>query len=137
MATFVASGQSKLAQKLASQFKIPETRFWHLQVKTLAIHHRWDDLEALLPKSNSSPIGVLPFVQACVEEKALIEAAKYIKRLDDVAEQLQWFCNIGMYQEAAEVAVAQKDPEALRTIRSQCKNPRINAYIDSALATMK
>jgi hypothetical protein len=89
LATFVAAGQSKVAQKIAANFKIPDTRLWHVQIKTLSACHRWDELEALLPRDNSSPIGILPFVQACVEEKALIEAAKYIKRLDDVAEKMQ------------------------------------------------
>lgn len=132
VATFVAASQPKFAQKLKATFKIPDTRFWHLQVKTLASCHRWDDLEALL-KGGASPIGVLPFVEACVEEKALVEASKYIKRIEDIAEKMQWFCNIGFWREAAEVAAQHKDTDALQTIRGQCKNPAVISWIDSVL----
>jgi hypothetical protein len=36
-----------------------------------------------------------PFVEACVEENALVEAGKWIRKFEDVAEKMQWFCNIG------------------------------------------
>ena len=37
----------------------------------------------------------MPFVEACVEQGANAEAAKYIRRLEEPAEKMQWFCNIG------------------------------------------
>ena len=41
------------------------------------------------------------------------------------------------FKEAAEVAVEIKDADALRTVRSQCKNAGVNAWIDSVLPSMK
>ena len=41
------------------------------------------------------------------------------------------------FKEAAEVAVEIKDADALRTVRSQCKNAGVNAWIDSVLPSVK
>eukprot|EP00455_Lapot_gusevi_P050047 TRINITY_DN7201_c0_g1_i3.p1 TRINITY_DN7201_c0_g1~~TRINITY_DN7201_c0_g1_i3.p1 ORF type:complete len:118 (-),score=25.31 TRINITY_DN7201_c0_g1_i3:42-395(-) len=114
--------------------KVPDSRYWHLQVKTLAQCHRWEELEKLAPKKNSSPIGFLPFVESCVEQKNLAEAAKYILKLPEAEQQMEWFCNIGFFKEAAEVAIQNRDVESLQKIRAQCKTPSVLSFIDAALS---
>lgn len=36
-----------------------------------------------------------PFIEACVENKNLSEASKYIVRLADHGEKMEWLCQIG------------------------------------------
>ena len=127
---YVASTHSSVAS-LKQLFAIPDARFQHIMVKTLAKCGRWSELAELKP----SAIGYYPFVEVCMEEKAFSECAKYVKLLPDVADQMEVLCAISYFREAAEIAWAGKDRESLNNIRALCKNPSVNNWIDSLLST--
>lgn len=52
----VRTGYTKQAAKIRSDFKVPDKRFWWIQIKALAMARNWPDLEALA-NSKKSPIG--------------------------------------------------------------------------------
>jgi len=123
------------AMKMKDKFKVPENRIWHIEVKTLAKTGQWVELAKLVANKKTPPIGFTPFVEACVEEKQFSEAAKYIMRINDVHEQMEWFGNIGYWKDAADIAVKEKDEEALELIKARCKQAPVMAYIDNVLAS--
>eukprot|EP01006_Ploeotia_vitrea_P014258 TRINITY_DN3823_c0_g1_i1.p1 TRINITY_DN3823_c0_g1~~TRINITY_DN3823_c0_g1_i1.p1 ORF type:complete len:855 (+),score=458.50 TRINITY_DN3823_c0_g1_i1:18-2582(+) len=126
--------QMKAANKICSDFKVPETQFLHIQVKTLAECHKWDELARLAAsKKKKSPIGWVPFIEACVQEKQMQEATKYILKLPDYADKMNWLCNIASWKEAVELAVKEKDNDALDVIYHRSKNPAVQAMIDRIL----
>ncbi len=145
LAQAIREGSSSRAVLLKKQFQIPDKRFWHVQVRTLAKAKAWEELMKLVggplkPGQSSSgkapPIGYLPFVEACIEQKNYPEAAKYIQRLSDPHEMMEWLCNIGYWKEAAEVAAREKDGDALQLIRQRCREPAVMKFIDGVLATL-
>lgn len=50
------------ASKLQKQFKVPDKRFWHVKVRSLAMSHQWDELRKFA-NEKKSPIGyVIGFI---------------------------------------------------------------------------
>lgn len=184
---YLLQGNVQGARGIKQMFKVPDTRMWHIEVKTLARNGvrsassaHCQAVAALVVLINSrerrTGVGrvgeagcqqegpayrlpglwftcslsaqisgdsllcacvVQPFVEACVEAKNYNEAAKYIIRLPDVHEQMEWFGNIGLWKEAADVAAREKDVDALQVIRARCKGqPATQGYIDKLLSML-
>jgi hypothetical protein len=96
-----------------------------------------------------------PFVEACVDRNATDQAVKYIARIEDPIPRMEWFCRIGcggkhahapnlcrahvtvppsrQFKQAADVAVKERNREALRMVASQCRDPAQQAYVEDAL----
>lgn len=91
----ILSGDGRKAAKLKSLMKISDKRMWHIEVCALSRGGRWDELAKLVQGKKTTPIGFQPFIEACIQQKNLPEAAKYIQRLSDYQEQMEWLCNIG------------------------------------------
>jgi len=130
-------GQSKKAQKVKERFKVPDKRAWHIEVKTLAKDKAWTELFQLVANKKVPPIGFEPFVEACVEEKAYEQAVKYIQRMTDPHEQMEWLCNIGYWYQAAQVGAKEKDVDALNLIRSRCRDKQVQTQIDALIRMTK
>jgi len=127
------TGQGKRALALQKQFQVSDKMLWHIEVRTLARCRSWEELYRLALSKKVPPIGFLPFVEACVEQKSSTEAYKYIQKLPEPTQQMEWLCNIGYWKEAAEIAAKEKDADALSVIRSRCKNDSVIRYIDEVL----
>lgn len=122
----------KAAEKLRSDFKIPERRYWWLRIRSLADRNNWIELEKL-SKSKKSPIGYGPFVDVCLENENTAEAVKYLPR---VAEDLKmkYYMKAGFFEEAAKIAFEQKNQEGLLYLQRRCANQvqvveKINMFI--------
>ena len=74
-----AYGQGATAERLRTELKVPERRWWRLKLKGLAYAHAWGTLWADLGSSRRSPIGFKPFADACLEHGAYDEAAKCVE----------------------------------------------------------
>lgn len=131
---YIALGKLRNAVAVKNAFKVPDNRFWYIEVRTLAKAGNWAELAKLTANKKAPPIGFQPFVEACVEQKNFAEAARYIARLPDPHEQMEWFGNIGYWKEAADVAARERDMEALQLIRSRCRQPQVVQYIDKLLS---
>jgi len=137
MAKYFHLAQGKKAKTVKERFKVPDKRAWHIEVKTLAKEKAWNDLANLVTNKKVPPIGFEPFVEACVEEKAYDQAVKYIQRMTDPHEQMEWLCNIGYWYQAAQVAAKEKDVDALNIIRSKCRDKAVHSQIDALIRMTK
>lgn len=81
-ARLLALGDIRAADKLRSDFRIPERRYWWLRIRSLAELSEWTELERF-SKSKKSPIGYGPFVDVCLENENITEAMKYLPRVNE------------------------------------------------------
>ena len=135
---YILSGDKKKIGKLQKQFNVSDTRLWHSQVKAFASAGQWEELQRLATESKKAPpIGFLPFVEACVEQKEYTEAVKYIERLSEHRVQIEWLCAIGYWTEAADVAAKARDVEALQVIRQSCRNQQALTHISELMDKLR
>lgn len=128
----IVVGHIKKAQKIKSDFKVPDRRYWWLVIKALAQIRDWGNLEKF--SKDKSPIGYAPFAQVCIECNAFKEAEKYIPRVKDAAERVEFYIQIGYFEEAVETAKQAKNDQLLQYIRSKCNKPEIIHIIDQLLS---
>ncbi|XP_045485146.1 vacuolar protein sorting-associated protein 16 homolog [Pieris rapae] len=131
-------GEVKLAEKLRSEYKMPDRRYWWLRILTLAEKGEWDDLEKF-SKTKKSPIGYEAFVDACLSRGQKDEALKYLPRCrDDI--KVKYYVKAEFYEEAAQVAFEQKDESALFFVQNKCplrevtKHEKISALLEQLTA---
>ncbi|XP_076239321.1 vacuolar protein sorting 16 isoform X2 [Calliopsis andreniformis] len=72
----------KLAEKLRSEYRIPDRRYWWLRIQCLAEQKMWGELEKF-SKSKKSPIGYEPFIDQCLKYNEEKEARKYLPKVKD------------------------------------------------------
>jgi len=129
-------GDLKGAQKLRSDFKMSEKKFWWLRVQAIAVNGKSDvmafnQLERLA-KEKKSPIGYEPFVDVCIEANLPVEAEKYIQMIPDIPKRIPYYVRIGKFREAVDCAFKTKDPLAYaRQILPACKKPEDRAMVES------
>lgn len=125
----------KLADKLRSEYRIPDRRYWWLRIQCLAEQDSWSDLEKF-SKSKKSPIGYEPFIDQCLKYNKEKEAVKYLPRVRDELK-VKYLVKLKMLSEAAQVAAEQKDVPALTFVLAQCSPSerllmdKINMHITS------
>jgi len=135
----VAHSQTYIPLKVKQTFNVPEKRYWHIEVKTLAKNRAFAELANRIVNKKTPPIGYEPFIDACVEQKAPHEAVRYIHMLPDPHEQMEWLCNIQMWKEAADIAMKERDLDALHLIRARCgtRNAAMQQQIDRMIQQFK
>ncbi|XP_011699104.1 PREDICTED: vacuolar protein sorting-associated protein 16 homolog [Wasmannia auropunctata] len=108
----------KLADKLRSEYKIPDRRYWWLKIQCLAEQGLWNDLEKF-SKSKKSPIGYEPFIDECLKYNEKLEARKYLAKVKDDLK-VKYLVKLNLLSEAAQTAYEQKDASALTFVLAQC-----------------
>ena len=108
-----------MAERLRADFRVPDKRWWRLKLRGLAHARDWAALWQL-GSARRSPIGFKPFADACIEQGAHDEAARYAPKLAP-AEAVPVWLTIGRVDEARRVALAHKDrqPQLLRMVTDQ------------------
>lgn len=136
--TAVTDKDKKRVSKIASQFKVSDARMMHLQVKVLSEDAQWDDLYKLVQDAGKKGpiIGLTPFIEACIDQQETDEARKYIDRLTDHRDQIEWLCNIGDRKQAADLAARKHDMEALRVIKASTKDRQVLQHIEQLMQSM-
>ncbi|CAG8544325.1 9832_t:CDS:10 [Racocetra fulgida] len=117
----IIANQSNRANKLKSDFKIPDKRF---VLKALVEMRDWEELDRF-SKSKKSPIGYEPFVEECIKATQQSEAAKYIQRCDP-AIRPGLYIKIGDFRAAGQ--------EALAEIKGKCADQVIAQELDAYIA---
>ncbi|KAG4068339.1 hypothetical protein HA402_007859 [Bradysia odoriphaga] len=107
-------GDIKLADKMKSEYKVPDRRYWWLRIEVYAAHFQWDELDKF-SKSKKSPIGYEPFVEVCLKYNNVAEARKYLAKCSS-HKKIKWFIRAGMIEDAALAAFEQKDLQSLWTV---------------------
>jgi hypothetical protein len=133
---YISGRESRKALKVKQSFKVPDKRYWHVEVKTLAEMGEFQELSQRVANKKVPPIGYDTFIEACIEHKNYTEAARYIALLPDAHEQMEWLCQIGFWQQAADIAFKEKDTDALGLIRMRCRTPAVMTAIDQMLKSM-
>ncbi|KAK6157102.1 hypothetical protein DH2020_011350 [Rehmannia glutinosa] len=105
--TCIVLGNHRAANRVKTEFKVSEKRWYWLKVFALATIRDWDALEKF-SKEKRPPIGYRPFVEACVDAGEKHEALKYIPKLADPRERAE---------EAADAASQTKDGELLGRLK--------------------
>ncbi|GFT27348.1 vacuolar protein sorting-associated protein 16 homolog [Nephila pilipes] len=108
----------KLADELRKEFKVPDRRFWWLQITVLADGGDWLELEKF-SRSKKSPIGYEPFVDVCVKHDNVYEAKKYLSKVKE-ENKVKYCIKAGLLEDAAKAAFEKKDIAALNQIQSLC-----------------
>lgn len=128
-------GDIKYADRLKSEFKVPERRYWWLRISVLSQQFQWDELEKFA-KSKKSPIGYEPFVEVCLKQHNLEQAKKYLPRCSE-ENKFNWYLKAGCLQEAASVAYEQKDMDGLWRVHGRCAaDPALLAKVDNLIGQL-
>ncbi|XP_043223806.1 vacuolar protein sorting-associated protein 16 homolog [Amphibalanus amphitrite] len=114
----ILSDRHKLADSLRNEYKISDKRFWWTKLLALAEGEQWTELEKFA-KSKKSPVGYEPFVDACLEHGSLVEAKKYLPRVND-ENKVKYYAKAGLLEDAARIAFEQRDRDALAYVEGLC-----------------
>lgn len=108
-------GDLRVAEKVKSDFGVPDRKWWWLQIQVMAEQSQWEALEKFA-KGKKSPIGYEPFVEVCVKHGKEKEAIKYIQRCRD-DQKIKWCTRAGLHEEAARMAFEMKHLDGLYLIQ--------------------
>ncbi|XP_011500721.1 PREDICTED: vacuolar protein sorting-associated protein 16 homolog [Ceratosolen solmsi marchali] len=125
----------KLADKLRSEYKFPDRRYWWLRIQCLAEQGLWNELEKF-SKYKKSPIGYEPFMDQCLKYKKELEAKKYLPRIKDELK-VKYFVKLDMLLEAAQTALEHKDLAAITFVLARCNNRRLQEKIGAMVASLR
>jgi len=111
------------AAKLAKDFKVPDNRYWWIQIRAISKSGKWTVLQELAKKR--SPIGYGPFVDVCIQYRNWIEAEKYTSMITDPQTKLKYLVKQKRIDEACNIALQLKDPNLLLDIRTKCSKDQL------------
>ncbi|OAD57104.1 Vacuolar protein sorting-associated protein 16 like protein [Eufriesea mexicana] len=97
----------KLADKLRSEYRISDRRYWWLRIQCLSEQDMWDELEKF-SKSRKSPIGYEPFIDQCLKYNKEKEARKYLPKIRDELK-VKYLDKLKMMNEMVQTTIEQKD----------------------------
>ncbi|KAF9805445.1 hypothetical protein IEO21_09049 [Rhodonia placenta] len=129
------NGMSKRADKIKSDFKVPDKRFWYVKLKALTAIRDFDGLEAFA-RSKRSPIGYEAFVRHLAEKGHLKEAASYVPRCD-AHKRVDLYVVCGEWRMAAKECKDRGDRAKLEQLRKSCPNSLIARELEQVAASMK
>ncbi|KFM68340.1 hypothetical protein X975_12661, partial [Stegodyphus mimosarum] len=118
MKQLLTQREFKLADDLRKEFKVPDKRYWWLQITVLADGGDWLELEKF-SRSKKSPIGYEPFVDVCVKHDNIYEAKKYLPKVKE-ENKVTYYVKARLLEDAAKIAFEKKDIAALNHIQSLC-----------------
>ncbi|XP_035218067.1 vacuolar protein sorting-associated protein 16 homolog [Stegodyphus dumicola] len=118
MKQLLTQREFKLADDLRKEFKVPDKRYWWLQITVLADGGDWLELEKF-SRSKKSPIGYEPFVDVCVKHDNIYEAKKYLPKVKE-ENKVMYYVKARLLEDAAKIAFEKKDIAALNHIQSLC-----------------
>ncbi|CAL1533897.1 unnamed protein product [Lymnaea stagnalis] len=110
-------GNHQYVEKLRKEFKVPDRRFWIMKIYALAEVQEWGEMEKL-SKTKKAPVGIEMFIDACMKERNVGEARKYLPR---VPPELKVKCliRLRMFREAAEAALENKSEDDFEYVLSR------------------
>jgi hypothetical protein len=126
----------KSALKIQKTFKVPEKRYYHLKVKAMAETGQWKHLHEF-SQEKKPPIGFRPFAEACLRQKQMQEAERYISKISKDEEKYKIYCKVGMWQKAVDIAFKLKDHNKLVEIHTQTKDASVKSRVEGMLESMQ
>ncbi|XP_034487688.1 vacuolar protein sorting-associated protein 16 homolog [Drosophila innubila] len=138
MLQLLRMGDIKEAEKIKSEYKVPDRRYWWMRILTLAEKLNWAELEKF-SKNKKSPIGYEPFVEVCLQQDNTREARKYIPRCPD-KRKMYWYMRANLYEEAIDCAFDQRDLHGLHELKPkivQIGDQHLLEKICNSIATLE
>ncbi|KAI9621800.1 hypothetical protein H4Q26_015566 [Puccinia striiformis f. sp. tritici PST-130] len=112
----VKLGLRKQADKLRTDFKVPEKRFWYVKMKALVELKDWDGLENWSGKK--SPIGFEPFVNHLLAMGCHREALRYVPKCE-ARNRVELYVKCGEWVTAGKnVPIAVKRLSSLNSVNA-------------------
>ncbi|TFK21145.1 vacuolar protein sorting 16 isoform 1 [Coprinopsis marcescibilis] len=133
--TCLLNGMSKRADKIKSDFRIPDKRFWYVKLSALIDAQDFEGLEAFA-KSKRSPIGYEPFVQWLVTKGYTKEATTYVAKCDS-PKRADLYAECGEWRLAGKECKERGDKSKLEELRKKCPNSMVARELDQIAASMK
>jgi hypothetical protein len=133
--TCISNGMSKKADRVKSEFKVPDKRFWYLKLHALTAMRDFEALDAFA-RSRRSPIGYEAFVRHLVEAGHLKEAASYVVRCDS-PKRVGLYVLCEDWRAAGRECKERGDKKGIEQLRKSCPNSLIARELDQLMASMK
>ncbi|KAI0828653.1 vacuolar protein sorting-associated protein 16 [Trametes gibbosa] len=133
--TCLVNGMAKRADKVKSDFKVPDKRFWYTKLHALTEIRDFEGLE-LFARSKRSPIGYEVFVKHLVEKDHPKEAATFVARCDG-PKRADLYVLCGDWRAAAKECKDRGDKAKLEQLRKSCPNSLIARELEQTAASMK
>ncbi|KAF2238995.1 vacuolar protein sorting-associated protein 16 [Viridothelium virens] len=113
-------GSIKRAQKMQSDFKVPDKTYWWIRLRALVAKRDWTELEEI-GKNRRSPIGWEPFFNDILSAGNTRLASVFIPKCTalPVTERIEMWLKCGLVVKAAEEASRAKDMESLEMLRGR------------------
>uniref|UniRef100_A0AC35TMB4 Vacuolar protein sorting-associated protein 16 homolog n=1 Tax=Rhabditophanes sp. KR3021 TaxID=114890 RepID=A0AC35TMB4_9BILA len=132
----VTSKNNSLISELSKKYKLTEKQQYAWKLEAYAQNKQWEHMKTLA--TTKSPIGYLPFVEACVkydEDKNNIQF--YLSKLANTKELVRGYIIAGKVDDAIALAEARKDVDLLRKMSSKFfGNNNYSAKIRNAILTV-
>ncbi|RPA85838.1 vacuolar protein sorting 16 [Ascobolus immersus RN42] len=114
---------STQANKLKSEFKIPDTTYTYLRLRAWIHRRDWPAIEEYSIKNKKSPIGWVPFFEELANAKQPKVAALFVEKCGGAPrERMERWERIGMVVEACKVAIQVGDWAAVEELKVKLKN---------------
>lgn len=120
MFKLIRLGAIKRAQKIQSEFKVPERPFWWVRLRALVAKRDWTELEEI-SKQKRSPIGWEPFFNEVLSAGNTRVAALFVPKCTGLPpkERVEMYVKCGFVGRAADEALKARDKEALLELRGK------------------
>jgi len=129
------NGFSKRAEKVKSEFKVADKRFWYIKLYALTESRDFEALDAFA-KSKRSPIGYEPFVHHLVEKGYSKEAIPYVSRCDS-PKRVDLYVECGEWRMAGRECKERNDKAKLEELKKKVPNSMVARELDQIASTMK
>ncbi|KAJ9265943.1 hypothetical protein DTO027B5_3998 [Paecilomyces variotii] len=122
----IRSGYGKRAQKIQSEFKMPEKTYWWIRLRALVAKRDWGEIEEIA-KIKKSPIGWEPFYNEILGAGNTKLASSFVPKCTNlpVADRIEMWVKCGMVVKAAEEAHKAKDVNTLELLRAKASGPAV------------
>ena len=124
--------RKKLVNVMRKNFDVSKKRYYYSKIKALVYLNEWKKLEAFATRK-TSPIGYVPFVEACLSVEKPEEALKYIPMVEPIETKIDYWISLLKFKEAIEAAFNAKDVDLLEYIRRKTKNTKTKDTIDQCI----
>jgi hypothetical protein len=116
--SLLLKNETELAERLRTEYSIPERRFWWLKIQSLSCLKKWSELEEF-SATRKSPIGYAPFADVCLQMGNKKEALKYLSKMD-VDSRIKCYIKAGFLNDAGKLALRSKSRDGLFEVRRRC-----------------
>ncbi|GAB6031871.1 Vacuolar protein sorting-associated protein 16 [Chamberlinius hualienensis] len=106
----------KAAEELKKTFKVPDKRYCWIKIQACGHLGDWAELERIGKKPS---IGYEPLVDVCLRYNNVNEALKYLHKVQNNSK-VKYYVKAGRYEDAARIAIEQRDESALNFVISRC-----------------